>query len=181
MIASRAIALIFFMLATCHFPMSAAEDSLNSKFRETSDSPYSLDFALIDQAGTVWRLAQLRGQVVVINFWATWCAPCLKELPSMQALSTLLENEAFSLLAINVGEESTEINKFVENFDPPLEFPILSDPNMQVVNEWKVRGVPTTYIVNHHGQPVEFAEGEIDFMSEILVKKIQRLIIDGKR
>jgi len=180
MIVKSAIALIFFMLAMFGLPMGAADDSLDSKFRETSDSPYPLDFELMDQVGTVWRLSELRGQVVVINFWATWCAPCLKELPSMQALSTLLEDEAFSLLAINAGEASMEINKFVENFDPPLDFPILSDPNMQVAEEWGVRGVPTTYIVNHHGQSVEFAEGEIDFMNSILVKKIQRLI-DGKR
>ena len=98
----------------------------------------------------------------------------------MQALSTLFADESFSLLAINAGEEPIAIDRFIEVFDPPLDFPILSDPNMQVAEEWGVRGVPTTYIVNHHGQPVEFAEGEIDFMNSILVKKIQRLI-DGKR
>ena len=180
MIARSAIALIFFMLAMFSLPMRAADNSLNSKFRETSDSPYYLDFELMDQVGILWRLSQLRGQVVVINFWATWCAPCLKELPSMQALSTLLEDEAFSLLAINAGEESIEINKFLENFDPPLDFPILGDPNMQAAGEWGVRGLPTTYIVNRHGRLLEFAEGEIDFTNNTLVKKLQRLIDGGR-
>ncbi len=180
MIARSAIALIFLMLAIFRLPVSMADDALVSKFREVSDSPYSLDFELIDQAGTVWRLSQLRGQVVVINFWATWCAPCLKELPSMQALSTLFEDESFSLLAINAGEEPIAIDRFIENFDPPLDFPILSDPNMQAAGEWGVRGLPTTYIVNRHGRLLEFAEGEIDFTNNTLVEKLQRLIDGGR-
>ena len=109
MIARSAIALIFLMLAIFRLPVSMADDALVSKFREVSDSPYALDFELIDQAGTVWRLSQLRGQVVVINFWATWCAPCKEEMPSLDSLYQ--ENNFRNLKIFAVNMEQPSISK----------------------------------------------------------------------
>ena len=159
---------------------SVADDSLNSKFREIPGRPYALDFELMDQVGHVWQLSESRGYVVVVNFWATWCAPCLKELPSMHVLWSRLEDQGFKLLAINVGEELLEIKRFLETFDPPLDFPILIDPNMQVANAWGVRGVPTTYVVDQRGRLVEFAEGEVDFTDAEVIATLRRLIDDNK-
>ena len=98
----------------------------------------------------------------------------------MNDLWSRLEGEDFKLLAINIGEDLLEIKRFIKAFDPPLDFPILIDPNMQVANAWEVLGVPTTYVVDQSGRLVEFAEGEVDFVDPEVIAELQRLIDDYK-
>jgi len=97
----------------------------------------------------------------------------------MQALWERLSDGPFELLAINVGEERSTIDRFLNAFDPLLGFRILIDPKMRVVNEWQVRGVPTTYVVDRQGRLAEFAEGGIDFTDELVVRRIRRLMDEG--
>ena len=94
----------------------ASEGPLNARLRPIAESLDALDFALEDRFGEVHRLSQLRGQVVVVNFWATWCGPCLAELPTMQALWERFSDGPFELLAINVGEEHSTIDRFTNGF-----------------------------------------------------------------
>ena len=170
--------LLWLMLA---LPMGAeaSEDLLGASFSPVAGNPDALDFALEDRFGEVRRLSQHRGQVVVVNFWATWCGPCLAELPTMQALWERLSDGPFEFLAINVGEESSTIDRFLNGFDPPLGFRILMDPKMRVVREWQVRGIPTTYVVDRQGRLTEFAEGGINFTDDSVVGKIRRLMDEG--
>jgi thiol-disulfide isomerase/thioredoxin len=154
----------------------ANEGALNAHLRPVAENPIALDFALEDQFGEARRLSQFRGQVVVVNFWATWCGPCLAELPTMQTLWEHFSDDPFEILAINVGEDRSTIDQFLSGFDSPLGFRILIDSNMQVVSDWKVRGVPTTYVVDQQGRLAEFAEGGIDFTNEFVVGRIRRLM-----
>ena len=155
-----------------------ADESLDTPFLTISDSPYASDFSLSDERGKTWSLSTLQGKVVVLNFWATWCLPCRKELPSIRVLAETLDSERFQLLAINVGEDLSDIQKFIGNFHPPLNFPVLLDTNMKVVSEWGVRGVPTTYIIDKKGRLIEFAEGEINFTQKMMMEKLRRFIAD---
>ena len=157
----------------------ASEGQLGARLRPVAGNPDALDFALEDRFGEVRRLSQLRGQVVVVNFWATWCGPCLLELPTMQTLWERLSDDPFELLAINVGEERSTIDRFLTGFDPPLGFRILIDPKMRVVHEWQIRGVPTTYVVDRQGRLAEFAEGGMDFTNDFVVGRIRRLMDEG--
>ena len=157
----------------------ASDGPLSARLRAVAGNPEALDFALEDRFGEEHRLSQLRGQVVVVNFWATWCGPCLAELPTMQALWERLSAGPFEFLAINVGEERSTIDRFLEGFSPSLGFPILVDPKMRVVQEWQVRGVPTTYVVDRQGRLAEFAEGGMDFTNDIVVGRIRRLMDEG--
>ena len=157
----------------------ASEGQLGARLHPVAGNPDALDFALEDRFGEVRRLSQLRGQVVVVNFWATWCGPCLAELPTMQALWERLSDGPFELLAINVGEERSTIDRFLNRFNPPLKFRILIDPKMRVVDEWQVRGVPTTYVVDRQGRLAEFAEGGINFTDDLVVGIIRRLMDEG--
>lgn len=157
----------------------ASDGPLSARLRVVAGNPNALDFALEDRFGEVHQLSQLRGQVVVVNFWATWCGPCLAELPSMQVLWESLSDGPFEILAINVGEKGPIINRFLNGFNPPLGFRILIDPKMQVVHDWQVRGVPTTYVVDQQGRLAEFAEGGIDFTDELVVGRIRRLMGEG--
>ena len=154
----------------------ASEGQLGARFRPVTGNPDALDFALEDRFGEVRRLSQHQGQVVIVNFWATWCGPCLAELPTMQILWERLSDGPFELLAINVGEERSTIDRFLNGFDPPLGFRILSDSKMRVVQEWRVRGVPTTYIIDRQGRLAEFAEGGVDFTRDSVVDRIRQLM-----
>jgi peroxiredoxin len=104
------------------------------------DRPQAPDFVLADIDGNQYRLSDYRGQVVIINFWATWCPPCRAEMPSMQRAWQQLEKEGILMLGINVGEDEDTIFQFTANY--PVEFPLLMDQDSRVINQWPVRDDP---------------------------------------
>ncbi len=118
----------------------------------------------------------LSGKVVLVNFWATWCPPCIKELPSIQKLWTSLDREDFEVVAVNVGEKQTTVEHFLDNFNPNLEFAIILDTNLEVYKNWGVRPVPTTYIVDRENNRRYRGLGEFDFDSAKIRSLIQQLI-----
>jgi len=114
------------------------------------DRPQAPDFVLADIDGNQYRLSDYRGQVVIVNFWATWCPPCRAEMPSMQRAWQQLEKEGILMLGINVGEDEDTIFQFTANY--PVEFPLLMDQDSRVINQWPVRGLPTTFVVSPAGK-----------------------------
>ena len=121
------------------------------------DAPSPPDFLLNDLDGNQYQLSDYRGQVVIINFWATWCPPCRDEMPSMQRAWEQLEKEGIFMLGINVGEDEDTIFQFTADY--PVEFPLLMDSDSSVINQWPVRGLPTTFVVDPNGQIVYRAIG----------------------
>ncbi len=117
-----------------------------------------------------------KGKVILINFWATWCPPCIKELPSIQKLWTSLGRNDFEVVAVNVGEKLATVQNFLESFDPKLEFAIVLDTDLEVYNSWDVRPIPTTYIVDRENNRRYKGLGEFDFDSAKIRLLIQRLI-----
>jgi peroxiredoxin len=114
------------------------------------DRPEAPDFALKDIDGKTHRLSDYRGRPVIVNFWATWCPPCRKEIPSMQRAWETIEQQGIAILAVNVGEDEDTIFAFTANY--PMEFPLLMDMDSKVVQEWPVRGLPTTFVVDPRGR-----------------------------
>jgi thiol-disulfide isomerase/thioredoxin len=98
-----------------------------------------------DLEGRTHDLAELKGKVVLINFWATWCPPCRREMPSMERLAQALKGEPFVVLAVDVGEDADTIESFTSQLDTTLTFPILLDTRGRSMQAWKVSGLPTTY------------------------------------
>ena len=131
---------------------------------------------LKDLDGAVHDLAQLRGQVVLVNFWATWCPPCRREMPSMERLSQALKGEAFSVLAVDVGEDADTIDAFTDQFDTPPTFTILLDARSHVMQAWKVAGLPTTFLVDKRGRIVASAIGGREFDHPEMVEMIRGLL-----
>jgi thiol-disulfide isomerase/thioredoxin len=88
------------------------------------------------------KLADLRGKVVVVNFWATWCPPCKREMPSLQRLAGLMKGEPFEIVAINAGEDEDQIEGFRGSLDPPLTLRLALDPKGDAMHEFSVAGLP---------------------------------------
>lgn len=113
-------------------------------------------FELTELNADTWTPESFDGKPYVVNFWATWCAPCVHELPSMNRAAEQLLPEGVGMVAINLGEEADLINNFLE--EVPIDFPVLLGNPMTFPN-WEVKGMPTTYIVSADGKLIAEAVG----------------------
>ncbi|MGB7904839.1 MAG: TlpA disulfide reductase family protein [Steroidobacteraceae bacterium] len=108
------------------------------------------DFTLAARDGGKVRLADLKGQVVMINFWATWCGPCRQEMPLLAQLNTKYEPLGFTLLGVNVEPDSAAAVAWLKGM--PVTFPILFDTDSVVAGNFGVEGMPSTVFVDRKGQ-----------------------------
>jgi thiol-disulfide isomerase/thioredoxin len=132
--------------------------------------------ALPDLDGKAHDLASLKGKVVLINFWATWCPPCRREMPSMERLQQALAGEPFVVLAVDVGEDADTIEAFTSQLDTVPTFPILLDTRSRAMQAWKVAGLPTTYLVDKQGRIVASAIGGREFDHPGMIETIRGLL-----
>ncbi len=137
------------------------------------NKPVASNFKLEDQDGKMVQLTDFRGKVVIINFWASWCPPCRKEMPSMQRAWEILSKEGIMMLGINVGEDSDAIFAFTAEY--PVEFPLLMDKTSGVFEKWGARGLPMTYILDPDGKINYQAIGERERDAPETLEKIKAL------
>lgn len=128
------------------------------------------------EGGSEVSLASLRGQVVLVNFWATWCKPCEDEMPAMGRLYQRTKDAGFALLAVSIDEGSEEVDRFQERL--ALPFPILLDPEKQVAQRYQTYRFPETFLVDREGLIVERYIGPKDWDSPAYVARVRRLL-DG--
>ena len=133
------------------------------------------DFALEDGDRKLWRLSALRGRVVVVNFWASWCPPCRHELPSLEGLHRTTALRGVVVLGVNAGESWDTVAAFTLGLDNPLTFPILTDEKGAVMRDWKVKALPATYVVDPNGVIVLRALGGRDFSRPDAIEDVTRL------
>jgi thiol-disulfide isomerase/thioredoxin len=138
----RILTLLAVTLIACSVPAAAADLSKLKPW--TGDAPPPL--SLSDLNGKKHDLSDYRGKVVVLNFWATWCGPCVKEMPAFEKLADRLSNEPFALLAVNFGEKADRIEPFLKKIG--VDIPVLLDPDMGTSKAWVKSGLPTTYIID---------------------------------
>ncbi len=123
-------------------------------------------------------LAALRGKkVVLINFWATWCPPCREEMPSIQRLWSQLKGDQFEVLAVDAGEDSNTATQYIGTLEIPLGFPILVDTTFTTMRNWKVMGLPASYLIDKRGQIVYSALGGRKMDSPAIVALIKKLML----
>ncbi len=155
---------------------SSQAEGLAPPLATVADPGPAPDLQLTHLAGGLFELDELEGKVVLVNFWATWCPPCRKEMPALQRLSARLDTEPFVVLGVNVGEDPERIADFLQSLPVPLGFPILLDRGGDASRDWAVRVVPTTWVVDRGGRKVLRAVGEVDFDSPELIQQLQTLI-----
>lgn len=109
------------------------------------------DFTLLDLAGKSWRLRDFKGKVVLVNFWATWCPPCRKEMPDLQALYDKYKDQGFLVLSIS-DEESAKVSPFIA--ERKITYPVLLDPGRKVNDAFVVEGIPKSFVYDREGKLV---------------------------
>ncbi len=119
------------------------------------------DFLLEDLKGTKHSLSQYKGKVVLLNFWASWCPPCVEEIPSMTRLTTKLKDSPFTILAINLGESKKQMSKFITKHK--VNFPILLDPKKIQPKNWNVFAFPSSFIIDKSGKIRYSIAGGLDW------------------
>jgi peroxiredoxin len=174
MTANKAKTLLFSLaLMILTITRSTASGDSPSTLHAVADRPMAPEFTLADMDGVMHRLSDYRGQVVIVNFWATWCPPCREEMPSMQRAWEQIKDEDMVILAIDVGEDEDTIFTFTADY--PVEFPLLLDLDSGVIQEWPVRGLPTTFIVDPQGRIAYRAIGTRDWEDPALLDTLRKL------
>jgi thiol-disulfide isomerase/thioredoxin len=118
------------------------------------------------------ELEDLRGKVVVVNFWATWCPPCRREMPSLEGLYRTVGEDRLAVLAVNVGEDLDTVFSFLGLLEPSPSFPMLLDQDAATLSAWSVKGLPTTFVVGPEGRLRYRAVGGREFDHPELIRQI---------
>ncbi|NWF63202.1 MAG: TlpA family protein disulfide reductase [Chloroflexi bacterium] len=141
-----AIAVAFFLLTDT--PTSASNSDFSTVPAEVNYPAPELNLITLD--GEPASLLDFRGQVVLVNLWATWCPPCRDEMPTLQEFYDEYRSEGFVLIAIDQGETSQQVIPFVNEFN--LTFPIWLDPNSEAGAAFKSMNLPSSYVIDRNGR-----------------------------
>ena len=130
--------------------------------------------SLEDLGHSVHSLAEYRGRVVLVNFWASWCAPCIIEIPSMQRLANAMDGKPFSILAVNVAESPVKVWNFAAKLG--IKFPLLLDRDGQVTADWQVNVYPSSFLVDPQGRIQYVAYGSRNWDDPETIQTIEGML-----
>ncbi len=134
----------------------------------------SEDFMLTTLGGNEQALADYRGKMVFLNFWATWCAPCRDEMPSMQVLYDELSDEGLEIVAVNVLETEDMVSAFVE--ENGFTYSVMLDSDGRVSLRYSVRAYPTTYIIDRAGNVIAVRQGFHTWSTPEMIDGFRKLL-----
>jgi peroxiredoxin len=134
----------------------------------------SVEIQLKDAFGNWIRLSDYRGKIVFLNFWATWCAACVVEMPAMENLHRRFKDKDFAMIAINMQESDAQVKAFFEKLK--LSFTALLDSNGEVAAGFAVNALPTTFVLDKEGRIVGAAIGPREWDSRASIALFDYLI-----
>lgn len=129
-------------------------------------------FELETVGGQTIKLSDFKGEFVVLNFWATWCVPCIKEMPELQKAHQFSGNNNIKIIGVNLGESKKKVDKFIRDYH--LSFPVLLDGFGNTSEKYKVRSLPVTYLITPDGIIREEINGG-GLTKEIIESKINQI------
>lgn len=130
------------------------------------------DFEYSDSEGKVWRLSDLRGKVVFINFWATWCVTCKSEMPSKEALYNKMQGKPFQMLGMLFNDDPANLVPYKKTY--PVSFPTLISPDREAARKYGITGVPETFIIDKDGIIREKLVGPRNWDTEEQIAMIEK-------
>ena len=133
--------------------------------------------SLQDPGGNIHKLSDYRGRVVLVNFWASWCPPCILEMPDMQRLKEKLTGRPFTILAVNVRESPGTIWKFLNRVN--VDFTQLRDSDGQAARDWEVSVYPTSFLLDGEGVIRYVTHGARKWDAPEIVRTIEAMVAGG--
>ena len=137
------------------------------------------EFTLREAGGGTSSLVNYRGTLVLVNFWATWCAPCREEMPSMERLQRIFGGRGLTVLAVNERESATQVNNFFRANGLSLVAPL--DLDGRVAQSFRIYGIPSTFLVDANGQTIGLKSGPKDWATREVMDAMGKLIGEGPR
>lgn len=162
----KRVALLLLLLNPC-LPAVSAD------LKTVEDEVAAPALQLEDLSGNHHNLEDYQGQVVLVQFWATYCPPCIKEMPSMNRMQIKLADTPFKILAVNMGETRGEVDAFVLKVKP--EFTILMDESGKSIADWRVFGAPANFIIGPGGKVRYTLFGGVEWDDDTLIQTIKAL------
>ena len=132
------------------------------------------DFTLKSATGDNLKLSEFRGDVVLINFWASWCGPCRQEMPLLSELHDKYKAMGFTVLGVNVEQDSSEAKKLLREM--PVSFPVLFDNHSEVSRRYDVIAMPSTVLVDRHGNMRYLHKGYKPGLEDVYLEQVRELV-----
>jgi thiol-disulfide isomerase/thioredoxin len=126
-----------------------------------------------DLQGQAWRLSQLQGRAVLLNFWASWCEPCRMEMPTLQQLADIYGPDKLVVLTVNFKESPRQMARYVQSTG--LGLPVLPDPQGEIASRFGVRVFPTTVLIDTRAQVRQRVRGEMDWTGQEAARLVEAL------
>lgn len=169
---------ILILLAICLTPDVAAASPtppLTHKLSPIKRIWTAPELRLENMDAEVIDIKDYKGKVVIVNFWATWCPPCRREMSSLEHLYQATSKKGVEVIAVNIGEDPDAVFPFMGNLDAYPNFQIVFDTEALLMESWKVQGLPTTFIVDKKGNVILKAVGGREFNHPTIIQKILEL------
>jgi thiol-disulfide isomerase/thioredoxin len=159
-------------------PLAAAPaahgSGLDTRLKAYGGSVVPRGFALHDVNGKPFRVEDFRGRVTLINFWASWCPPCVKEIPSLNRLKQRMQGKPFQLISINYAETPQRIREFMQK--AAVDFPVLVDPEGRLTGQWQVVAFPSTFVIGPDGKIQYGVNAAIHWDTDEVVQQLSAIL-----
>lgn len=153
-------------------PERPSPGATSTRARGSNIGQEAPDFALPSLNGQEARLSDYRGQIVLLNFWATWCGPCRAEVPELVKVYDRYKERGFTVVAVNLGEPREGVAAFAQDFN--MAFPVLLDQDGHTISLYPTRGIPTTFILDRDGVVRNVRVGSMD--GEFVAQMVEPLL-----
>jgi len=152
---------------------SSTDSGIDIYLKKYKGTNQPLSIKLLDAHDRPFVKNDFTGKVTVINFWATWCPPCVEEIPSLNRLNKKMRGKPFDLISVNYAEDKQTILKFLKKVD--VDYPVLLDNDGEFAKKWNVITYPSTFIIDTHGNIIYGVNAAIVWDDPAFIKKIQAL------